>query len=81
MFPDHIGLHAAERGDDRVDLMSDIDAVTSALDHLLNAPNLPLDAPEPWNLMRVIDRDAPVCRLGSCHLTVHLWRNKLAVAL
>src|ERR1700674_3990392 len=36
-----------ERGPGRVDLGKDVDAVAVLLHHLLDAPNLPLDAPEP----------------------------------
>ena len=72
---DHACLHTAKCGNDRVDLIRAIDASGAALDHLSNAMTLPLDLPEFRDLVQMVDRDAPVCRLGNWHLTSYLWRD------
>lgn len=51
----HVNLHAAQGVDDRRDLMRDVETTTFGLDHFLQTPDLPFDAPQTRQLLFVPD--------------------------
>lgn len=68
MIAQHITLHAPERGDASVNLVSYLNAVALTCDHLLQTAHLPFDAPQARQLFGVIDRHTAVDFLGTNHL-------------
>ena len=60
MVAQHLALHAPERGDDRRDLVHDVNAVALRLDHLLETAYLPFDAAQARQLFGVVNRHTAV---------------------
>ena len=60
VVPQHICLNTAKRRDNSVDLISYVDAVAPGFNHLLQAANLPLNSPQPWDLPPVVYYVPPV---------------------
>jgi hypothetical protein len=55
VFAEHISLDPPQRGNNGIDLVRDVNAVSLGFDHVLEAADLSFYSTQPWQLFLVIN--------------------------